>query len=301
MNENPVLYGIKDAKVSTPSLYDSILFGKPIWLAQPEEIQQRCSICGKPLVLLLQIYCPFPESDLNRKLFILFCTEHCKDVNGWKIIRQVEQKNITSTTKTIGTTNWEQDGDDDWGDDDDWTLEKDIEEMKIEEKCFESKVQIHEPGYYVNVVEDNDDADLTYELELLNKYESEEGKMETNDTKTSGISFCEEDDEEESLGDKMMAGFLDCCRKIPNQLLRYQIKGRPLMLESQYSSGRLVPQCDQCGAQRIFELQLMPYLTSFCPVLSFGTIQIYTCSVNCGTGSLESCIFQAEPDASNFK
>ena len=76
---------------------------------------------------MILVYCPFPESDLNRKLFILFCTEHCKDVNGWKIIRQVEQKNITSTTKTIGTTNWEQDGDDDWGDDDDWTLEKDIE------------------------------------------------------------------------------------------------------------------------------------------------------------------------------
>ena len=45
--------------------------------------------------------------------------------------------------------------------------------MKIEEKCFESKVQIHEPGYYVNVVEDNDDADLTYEARtqyVMNKY-----------------------------------------------------------------------------------------------------------------------------------
>ena len=56
MNENPVLYGIKDAAVSgdSASKFDSILFGKPIWLKQPNESDQRCSICNKSMCLLLQ-------------------------------------------------------------------------------------------------------------------------------------------------------------------------------------------------------------------------------------------------------
>ena len=67
MNENPVLYGIKDAAVSrdSASKFDSILFGKPIWLKQPNESDQRCSICSKSMRLLLQRETRLTVADLS--------------------------------------------------------------------------------------------------------------------------------------------------------------------------------------------------------------------------------------------
>ena len=145
-----------------------------------------------------------------------------------------------------------------------------------------------------------------WQNELLKKYESEEMDISSSGggkEAPSGISFGEESDEEETIEDKCVSEFIDCCRRIPNQILRYQISGRPLSLDSnQYSQGKLIPQCPICGAQRIFELQLMPHLAEICPILkSFGTIQIYTCSANCGSSSLEYYVLQREPDASRFK
>ena len=141
---------------------------------------------------------------------------------------------------------------------------------------------------------------------LLRKYESEEMEISSSGgarEAPSGISFGDESDEEETIEEKCVSEFIDCCRRIPNQILRYQISGRPLSLDSsQYSQGKLIPQCPICGAQRIFELQLMPHLAEICPILkSFGTIQIYTCSANCGSSSVEYYVLQREPDASRFK
>ena len=63
----------------------------------------------------LLVYSPFPAKTSNRKLFILFCSDHSKDARGWNIVRQVE-KVEEKKSKTIATTNWnDDDDDDDWG------------------------------------------------------------------------------------------------------------------------------------------------------------------------------------------
>ena len=141
--------------------------------------------------------------------------------------------------------------------------------------------------------------------ELLRKYEASEGKMDQsgNDSSGGGVKFGDEDDEEESPEEKQVAEFLECCRRQPQQLLRYQLNGRPLTLDYQYSQGQLVPSCSACGAQRSFEFQLMPYLAHISN-MSFGTIQIFTCLANCSRkeGSLnEYALLQLEPDANKFR
>ena len=71
--------------------------------------------------------------------------------------------------------------------------------------------------------------------ELLRKYEESEGKMDQsgNDSSSGGVKFGDEDDEEENPEEKQVAEFLECCRRQPEQLLRYQLNGRPLTLDYQ--------------------------------------------------------------------
>ena len=54
MSENPVLFGVKDAKLSDPSLYDNVLFGSAKWLCKPTEEQQKCRITGEKMALVAQ-------------------------------------------------------------------------------------------------------------------------------------------------------------------------------------------------------------------------------------------------------
>ena len=50
---------------------------------------------------------------------------------------------------------------------------------------------------------------------------------------SGGVKFGDEDDEEENPEEKQVAEFLECCRRQPEQLLRYQLNGRPLTLDYQ--------------------------------------------------------------------
>lgn len=93
------------------------------------------------MVFLMQIYCPFPGSVANRKLFILFCPDHCgESEGGWKIIRQTEPEVDLSSAlkvKDIATTDWNND-DDEWGDDDadDWGVSEKVQSLKIIKKIY---------------------------------------------------------------------------------------------------------------------------------------------------------------------
>ena len=118
-----------------------------------------------------------------------------------------------------------------------------------------------------------------------------------------GVKFGVEDDEDdERPEEKLVREFLDCCRRQPEQLLRYQLHGRPLQLDYQYSQGHLVPPCGACGGQRAFELQLMPYLAHLTK-LSFGTVQVFSCMTNCREhdSTDEFALLQLEPDAAKFR
>ncbi|XP_057688809.1 programmed cell death protein 2 [Corythoichthys intestinalis] len=73
----------------------------------------------------------------------------------------------------------------------------------------------------------------------------------------------------------------------PQQVLRYSRGGSPLWVSSQHiPSDADIPVCT-CGAKRIFEFQVMPQLLNSLHVdsteasIDWGTLAVYTCSVNC--------------------
>ena len=113
------------------------------------------------------------------------------------------------------------------------------------------------------------------------------------------LYFVEEDE------DAVVQDFLEGLRQQPNQILRYQVMGKPLSLDpAQYSHGTSVPRCDVCGASRGFELQLMPRLGDILGAnFSIGTVQIYTCSRNCAIepNAFEHVVIQDEPDSAKFR
>ncbi|XP_020508083.1 programmed cell death protein 2 isoform X1 [Labrus bergylta] len=78
----------------------------------------------------------------------------------------------------------------------------------------------------------------------------------------------------------------------PHQVVRYSRGGSPLWISSKHiPTDQDIPSCT-CGAKRTFEFQVMPQLlNSLCEdstgaSIDWGTLAIYTCSVNCNHDDL---------------
>ncbi|KIX07621.1 uncharacterized protein Z518_02274 [Rhinocladiella mackenziei CBS 650.93] len=123
------------------------------------------------------------------------------------------------------------------------------------------------------------------------------------DIDDSGNSRADKDNFESSL-DKTFQKFSDRIGQNPEQVLRYEFKGEPLLYSGTDSvasrfvvphgkSGavRGIPKCESCAAQRVFELQLVPGLIyelekdevlDLEDGMEWGTVILGTCVNNCG-------------------
>lgn len=108
----------------------------------------------------------------------------------------------------------------------------------------------------------------------------------------------------ESALDKTFQKFSDRIAQNPEQVLRYEFKGHPLLYSGtddvatrfvvpygKAGAARGIPRCDSCGAHRVFELQLVPGLIyevekdeamDLDDGMDWGTIIVGTCANNCG-------------------
>jgi len=83
---------------------------------------------------------------------------------------------------------------------------------------------------------------------------------------------------------------------------RYDYCGNPLPMTSIDTSS--ISACQNCGSQRVFEVQLMPSLMQSLTMnnqathLDVGTLIIYSCSKSCWDGKtlVEHPIVQHDPD-----
>lgn len=157
--------------------------------------------------------------------------------------------------------------------------------------------------------------------ELLAEYERIHGKVHDDlntdgddggddDGKGRGVDtphekFLPEKYEKTSFGsaEKTLVKFQQTVAVTPSQCLRYasSTDDAPLKYTSQAehnpSSARL-PRCEHCGAQRVFEMQLMPALLTVLQVdrpefatcaeqpaedigLEYGTVLVYSCEQSC--------------------
>lgn len=122
------------------------------------------------------------------------------------------------------------------------------------------------------------------------------------DTEDSGGAA--EKDTFESALDKTFQKFSDRVAQNPEQVLRYEFKGDPLLYSGtdnvatrfvvphgKSGAVRGMPRCEKCGSQRVFELQLVPGLIyelekdeamDLEDGMEWGTIILGTCANNCG-------------------
>lgn len=131
--------------------------------------------------------------------------------------------------------------------------------------------------------------------------EAEASKVQYDTEDSSGA--LEKDSFESSL-DKAFQKFSDRVAQNPEQVLRYEFKGDPLLYSGtdnvatrfvvphgKSGAVRGMPRCEKCGSQRVFELQLVPGLIyelekdeamDLEDGMEWGTIILGTCANNCG-------------------
>merc|ERR1712142_96107 len=105
-----------------------------------------------------------------------------------------------------------------------------------------------------------------------------------------GIDVGEAELEEIESGqvvDKVCDKFRQRVRRAPDQILRYERRGKPLLCAAQ--PALTIPEnCELCGGTRSFEFQVMPQLLSELQLgleadagMDWGSLYIFTCDKSC--------------------
>jgi len=97
-----------------------------------------------------------------------------------------------------------------------------------------------------------------------------------------------EGEEYEVVKDKTWSKLMKVLQRNPEQCIRYG--GNPVWYQNHVEyEKKQVPDCQYCGAPRVFEFQLMPTLVhtlestnkTICTGIDFGTIACFTCTKSC--------------------
>eukprot|EP00116_Pleurobrachia_bachei_P006597 sb/3466859/ len=299
--------GIRDKPIpggaNSGTLTDNQLGGLPTW-PLPSQTHPPCSLCDTPSWLVAQINAPLVHS--TRVLYLFSCVEEgCQNkTEAWTALRGigVERSVVQEKKKEVVIDNGG-----DWGVGDDWGVGGDTW-----------------GGYDVTSQTD----DVTVAMETLSITESYPGEPSNNsswfkpyylyveperDVSVSKHHTAVEEEGEGAGGgggekyektdvkDREFYKFYKRLSLCPEQCLRYDVGGKPLLLPSTN-----IPRCDLCHGPRQFELQLMPALISILRPFSgprrsldYRTVGVYTCANDCSvTGKLarEVVICVPEPE-----
>ncbi|KAK0417236.1 hypothetical protein QR680_012898 [Steinernema hermaphroditum] len=133
--------------------------------------------------------------------------------------------------------------------------------------------------------EDEGESDEEEDQKEIAKRMKEMKKVETSSEITN--KDVEEIEESASTRDKSFQIFQKIISRYSDQIVRYSRGGSPLLATDFAPTPKEVPNCENCGAARVFELQLTPHLLSLIDVDSLGqsidwaTVLVYTCSKSC--------------------
>ncbi|XP_038223711.1 programmed cell death protein 2-like isoform X1 [Dermochelys coriacea] len=174
-------------------------------------------------------------------------------------------------------------------------------------------------SYYISVVDEEDYigyVDTDHAHKLLKEYQQREGIDLEQLMSESFVGEGDNEKYEKSEGknrDHVFHKFMKRISSCREQILRYSWGGQPLFITCPSSSiNKMVPVCNSCGSNRVFEFQLMPALVSMLKSVDadlsveFGTVIVYTCERSCWPANhqnpLEEFIFiQEDPDQQLFK
>ncbi|XP_034033017.1 programmed cell death protein 2-like [Thalassophryne amazonica] len=321
------LIGVCDGWIDARSYRTSYLTNKVG--GQPDSLpvislpRARCSRCGTPLALVVQIYCPLQASPYHRTLHVFACpgVQCGGSADSWTVFRsqctepeaaRTSRKPLPAPQAQQRATDWCEAADD-WGEEQedpggggetDGSGEK--EEEVIHTDVSNRLEDLHLEGpedtpvfcpYFISVIEESDleeeEDGLAHAQELLREYERREG-VAVGELMGGEDGAAEEQYEKTRArhGDDVFSRFMKMISLCPEQILRYCHGGQPLLV-SQLPSDmeHVVLACGSCGGSRMFELQLMPALVNLlqrreggAPAqLEFGTVLVYTCTKSCWT------------------
>lgn len=130
------------------------------------------------------------------------------------------------------------------------------------------------------------------------------GLMDVDADPTTGATTTDSAGEYESEHDKTFQHFADTLAQNPDQVLRYEYAGSPLLYSRADAVGRLfanagagagagIPPCGACGARRVFEAQLTPGAIAALEAeeegvgllgegMEWGTVLVGVCGRDCG-------------------
>lgn len=147
------------------------------------------------------------------------------------------------------------------------------------------------PTYYIDA--DKEYLDPEPAAVPQNVRLAEAGEFETTVGSGSGNSAADDKAAVDSTMDKEFQKFADRLAQNPEQILRYDFGGQPLLYSKKDSVGagwpkRVPGSCGACGAARVFELQLTPHAITELEAddlsldgMDWGTIIMASCGADC--------------------
>lgn len=289
-------------------VYPSKLGGLPVMLFPLDNNENKiknfflCDFCGRKLTFLLQLYTQI-ESNKNafhRTLYIFFCLkcfairssfkcirlqlpEKSEFYDGYKI-KDIKKLNSYLPPLTINSLEPE------------YVIGNEIENEEILKIYMKYINQVNENSSKEDFEELEEDINLNKEdmnivnnlvkdyysnLENGNDNDNENEIVESNNTKEK-----EEDDDfiYQQSNDVVFNLFSKIYKSNPTQIIRYSEDNiKPLWYCKNNIMNNKNLNCTNCGCQRIFEFQIMPYIFLLYKELmnhDIGTIVIYTCNCN---------------------
>ncbi|XP_026192638.1 programmed cell death protein 2 [Cyclospora cayetanensis] len=326
-NEPPVLIGLfsnrvpDDDKTGAEAL--SKFGGRPVWIdgKAPDGYPFACAICGADLDFVCQVATPYCAN--KRCLYLFGCHKQAscgKTAEGWRILRGVAVPSASGATASASApvgvqcpSIREAQQLSRAADPSDWlaaafgapTVDAhscDVASQRstssqgpkprvstpapalaaeCSETCGDSDGLL--PPFFVHVDEeppDNSQLDATglRARELQLQYEQRSGNMEA--------------EAYEESPDKVFLKLQKRLGRSPLQVIRYSFGGKPLFI-SPLSEGKEAAggPCPQCGADRVFEMQLVPaaadeilkrrHPTCASVPVEWGIVAVFTCKEDC--------------------
>ncbi|KAL7068019.1 hypothetical protein ACR3K2_14510 [Cryptosporidium serpentis] len=304
--------------------------GLPDWLKGSQETTINCSKCHQEMTLVVQLFTPYTKQR-DRCIYLhLCCNSECGSI--WKVVRLSIAKeygisdNITKLEKSTISNNWLECAGllsdtqiDCYSSDIDSNEVNSQHNKKFKNKYLGLKTDTRcLPCYLIECDFENiyiDDMQKRAES-LLSDYLLKEGEVDLFNHTDLDVSDSESN--ESTTKDPLKADesiyvseinkhnriFSETISRNPSQIIRYSFGGKPLWSES--PKNIVVNNCENCGAPRVFEFQLLSTLIyelsrrnsedKFVLMQSedWATIVVFTCSEDCVSNNPleEYCVIQ---------
>ncbi|KAK8893813.1 hypothetical protein M9Y10_022242 [Tritrichomonas musculus] len=302
MSGSLVLLGVPDDPVYIPAEEGvTKIGGTPRWLCgEPESLKQiKCSKCKCSLELLVSADCPVSD-DFDRIIYFFICPKCGQEGHVYRQKKVFSQNNndntplFTSSDLVSSSNEAEADSSNKEstpvappapsgsGDilaalDAFKNASSSNQNQNQNKKKKARKPQREKgkwPAFYIDTFEEPEaevDPNLHYEISTSPDASSMQG-IDEGAANDPVIAITPE-----------LVEFNEHMSRCPDQVLRYCRFGEPLLQDKTDVSN--IPKCPKCGANRIFEFEILPtiiYTLDPESDMDFGPILVYTCSQDCG-------------------